>query len=170
MMNPPTPDPFVPIEVWPNPGGVPADLDQPLYAFGYEDLRDHCRLALSIRQKTYPDLIERGAITAREAQDDIRGWELLTAEWHWICSGEGSLPPSGSLADRRGAVELALERIAQRFDRGDRQHDTFRQAHLNLALRWHLARLKNGAPAVHHLAALSRELRADAAARRSMAA
>jgi len=165
-VNLPAPDPFAPFEWWSTPGfSRDSWEDRPLYVFAYEDLLEHCRLALSTRQKTYPVLVERRAITDREATADIRAWELLAGEWAWICGEEATLPPTGSLTERRGAVELALERIGQRFDRGDRQHDLYRQAHLNLALRWHLGRLKDGAPAVHHFAALSRELRAEAAER-----
>ena len=165
-MNLPAPDPFAPVTIWQSPD-FRADSwpERPLYAFLHEDLADHCRLALKTRTDTYPDLIRKGAITEREAASDIRGWEMLAAEWNWICTGEGDLPATGSLADRRAAVELAIERIDQRFDRGDRQHDLYRHAHLNDALRWHLHRLKDGAPAVHHFAKLSRELRAEAAAR-----
>lgn len=170
-MNLPTPDPFAPFECWSSPDYRATDWpEQPLYAFAYEDLREHCEAALSTRRKSYPGLVERGAITEREAAADIRGWELLAGEWRWICTGEGDLPPTGTLTDRRAAVELGLERITHRFDRGERQHDLYRQAHLNLALRWHLHRLKNGAPAVHHFAALSREMRAEAGQKKAAAA
>lgn len=170
-MNLPQPDPCAPFELWSSPDYRAGDWpEQPLYAFLYDDIADHCAAALSQRQKLYPDLISKGAIGESEAAADIRAWELLAAEWQWILTGAGKAPPSGTLPERRAAVELALERITQAFDRGDRRHDLFRQAHLNLALRWHLHRLKDGAPAVHHLATLSRELRAEAGTKRSIAA
>ena len=170
-MNLPHPDPFAPVALWSSPDFRADDWpEQPLYAFLYQEIAEHCAAALSSRVKSYPDLIAKGVIAESEAAADIKAWELLSAEWQWISTGDGKLPSPGSLAARRAAVELALERITQAFDRGDRRHDLYRQAHLNLALRWHLHRLTNGTPAVHHLAALSRELRAEAAAKRSIAA
>jgi len=165
-MNLPQPDPCARFPIWSAPDAREDD-EHPLYAFQYEDLLEQCRLALSGRQKAYPELARSGKISEADAAADIRAWEALVAEWAWICTGDGKLPPAGTLGERRAAIELALERIGQRFDRGDRSHDLYRQAHLNIALRWHLHRLRFGAPAVHHFAAVSREVRAVATAARA---
>ncbi len=169
-MKLPQPDPCAAFGIWSGADATAPDPETPLYAFQYEDLLGQCQAALARREKAYPDLIKRKQMTEGDAEIDIRSWQQLAAEWTWICTGEGKLPPAGTLAARRLAVELALERIAQEFDRGNRAHDLYRQAHLNLALRWHLHRLKHGAPVIHFFAALSRTMRADAAANRSKAA
>lgn len=170
-MKLPQPDPCAPFPIWAAPDAPPVDPDRPLYAFHYEELLDQCRTALARREKAYPDLITRNQITKADAEADLRSWQQLVAEWTWICTGDGKVPPAGSRPGRRLAVDIALERIAQEFDRGDRRHDTYRQAHLLIALRWHLDRVsRTGAPAVHLCAELSRELRADAACQRSKAA
>lgn len=170
-MKLPSPDPLAAIEIWHSADYRADDWpDFPLYAFQYEELLEHCSAALAARRDSYPGLVERGVITERDAADDISGWELIVEEWRWICTGDGRPPAAGSLPLRRTAVDLALERVGQAFSRGLRQHDLYRQAHFNMALRWHLNRLKGGVPAVHALAAFSRELRAEAANQRRAAA
>ena len=169
-MLPPAPDPFDRVTLWSSSSFRADDWPEwPLFVFEYEELAAHCDAALDARRASYPELINRGILPEREAAGDIRGWELLAGEWRWIVGGAdadgAAMPPAGTLTDRRAAVELALERIRQRFDGGDRRHDLYRQTHLNLALRWHLGRLRGNAPAVHHYAALSRQLRDEAAGR-----
>ena len=166
-MKLPQPDPCAGFPIWAADDASASEDDRPLYAFQYDDLLDQCRMALSARQKSYPELVAARKITAADAAADLRAWEDLVAEWLWICTGEGKLPPAGTLAARRAAVDLAIERIDQRFERGGRSHDLYRQAHLAMALRWHLHRLRFGAPAVHFYAETSRQLRAEAQANAS---
>jgi hypothetical protein len=146
-------DPSI-LELWP---------ETPLYAWDYDALLEQAKGALQRRREGYPKLVERGAMTQAEAEEDIAAWELIEAEWRWIVDGSGELPPVGSLDQRLGAIDLALERVGTELRRGNRQHAVFRQSHLLQAMRWHLERLDHGAPAVHRFTRLTREIRAEMA-------
>lgn len=148
------------LDLWP---------DTPLYAWDYAALLDQAQGALRRRREGYPKLVERGAMTPADAEDDIGAWELIEAEWRWIAEGNGTLPAPATLDRRLGAIDLALERVGTELRRGNRAHDMFRQSHLLQAMRWHLERIEHGAPAVHRYARLSREIRADMPLRREAA-
>lgn len=137
--------------------------DAPLYAWDYAALLEQAQTALARRRTGYPKLVERGAMEQADADADIAAWALLADEWQWIVDGTGTLPARHTLDQRLGAVDLAVERVGTELRRGNRGHDVFRQSHLLQAMRWHLERLKDGAPAVHHYAALTRAVRAAAA-------
>jgi hypothetical protein len=143
------------------------DAGRPLYAHDWPALLEQARSALAQRQQAYPAWIERGRLTREEADHDIRGWELLVAEWQWIVSaGEsGERPPFDTLHIRRDAVALSLQRIDAELQRGNRSHTILRQAHLVQALHWHLHRLRWHEPAVLSCVDLTRACRADLAAR-----
>jgi len=152
------------LETWP---------DWPLYAWDYDAFLDQAKTALQRRRDGYPKLIEKGAMNADDAAEDIAAWELIAAEWQWVVDGTGQLPPPASLDQRLAAIDLALERVGTELRRGNRPHDVFRQAHLLQAMRWQMERVHEGAPAVHHYARLNRDIRAhmaaEAAARREAA-
>lgn len=147
-----------------NPDAAASWPDTPLYAWDYDALLEQARTALQRRREGYPKLIEREVMTEADAADDIAAWELLAAEWQWIAHGTGMLPAPHTLDQRLGAIDLALERVGTELRRGNRGHDVYRQSHLLQAMRWHLERLKDGAPAVHHFTRLTRLMRAGIAA------
>ncbi len=153
--------------------GDPATLDlwpdAPLYAWDYAAMLEQAEGALARRREGYPRLIERGAMDRADADEDMAAWEMIAAEWRWIVDGSGAPPPPGSLDQRLAAIDLALERVGTELRRGNRAHDVFRQSHLLQAMRWHLERLHEGAPAVHRFARLSREIRAEMAGERKAA-
>lgn len=149
--------------------GDPATLDAwpkdwPLYAWDYDAFLEQAKSALQRRRDGYPKLIEKGAMHQADADEDIAAWELIEAEWQWVVDGSGTLPPPATLDDRLAAVDLALERVGTELRRGNRAHDVFRQSHLLQAMRWHMERLHDGAPAVHRYARMTREARARIAA------
>lgn len=146
-------DPTV-LDLWP---------DTPLYAWDYAALLDQAKAALARRREGYPKLVERGTMAQADADEDIAAWALIEAEWRWIVDGTGELPPPASLDQRLAAIDLALERVGTELRRGNRQHDVFRQSHLLQAMRWHLERIDQGAPAVHRYTRLTREIRAELA-------
>ena len=133
--------------------------DAPLYAWDYDALLDQARTALDRRRTGYPKRVEIGLIEQADADADIAAWALLAGEWQWIVDGTGTLPGRGTWDMRLGAVDLALERVGTELRKGNRAHDVYRQSHLLQAMRWHLERLKDGAPAVHYFAALTRAVR-----------
>lgn len=134
--------------------------DTPLYAWNYDALLEQAQSALQRRRDGYPKLVERQIMSQSDADDDIAAWQLLTAEWQWIVDGTGDLPARHTLDQRFGAIDLALERVGTELRRGNRGHDVYRQSHLLQAMRWHLERLKDGAPAVHYFAQLTRAVSA----------
>jgi hypothetical protein len=175
MTAPDRPDPFERIVIWHSPDHDPAqDADRPLYAFDYADLLAHARASLDRRERAYPEMVEKKRLAADLARRDIEAWRLLVAEWTWIACGPeaagAALPPRESLFDRIAAVDLGIERVGQELQRGRRDYDNYRQAHMLHALRWHLSRLRLGEPEVHYCQRLTRELRAEKAAARAKAA
>lgn len=146
--------------------GDPAALERwpvwPAAAFDYADLLAQAETSLARREQAYPEWIRKGLIAGEAAEADIAAWRLLVAEWRWIVSGEGELPPPDTIHARRAAVDLSIERIeaeARRRQSADLAH----QAALLHALRWHLQRTDGLIPRVHRMARLTRLLRADAA-------
>lgn len=137
----------------------------PDFAHEYAALLEQAETALARRRDAYPAMVSKGAITGEDAQADIDAWEMLVAEWRWICTGEGEPPHPVTLRLRIAAVDLALERVTAELERGRRPESIVRQFHLITALRWHLDHLKFGAPAVHFWSELTRKCREDAAAR-----
>lgn len=138
------------LDLWP---------DTPLYVWDYPALLAQAKVALQRRREGYPKLVERGGMEQADAAADIAAWELLAAEWQWIVDGSGALPARYTLDQRLAAIDLAIERVGTELRRGNRAHDVFRQSHLLQAMRWHLERLKDGEPAVHHFARLTRLVR-----------
>lgn len=141
----------------------------PLYAWDYDALLQQAQTALQRRRDGYPKLIEREVMTKADADEDTAAWELLAAEWQWIVDGSGTLPPRHTLDQRLGAIDLAIERVGTELRRGNRGHEVYRQSHLLQAMRWHLERLKDGAPAVHYFTQLTRAVRAGIEADRAAA-
>lgn len=136
---------------------------EPLYAHQHAQLREQCRIALQRRREAYPEMVAERKLKQADADQDIRSWELLLAEWTWVVDGPAAdgaeLPPAYTLAARIAAVDLALARIAEQLGRGNRSHDMMLQSHLNQALRWHLTNLRHDAPAIHFWAGLTHGLR-----------
>jgi hypothetical protein len=157
--------------VWQSPGYVEPP-PRPVYADDWDLLLAQAERSLETRCKAYPEWIESGRITREDAERDIRAWDMIAAEWRWIVSEEGDAPIGlEALRLRRDAVALSLDRVGEQLSRGNRSHDVLRQAHLLLALSWHLRRLEHGDPAIHFIVRLNRSLRARrAAARKELAA
>lgn len=147
--------------------GDPAALEtwpaSPPWAFNYAALLLQAEESLARREQAYPEWIRAGRIASEAAADDIAAWRLIVTEWRWIVRGDGDLPPPDTLAARRDAVELSLERIEAELRRR-RTADLLDQHERLSALAWHLQRVEGVQPVVHRLARLSRLLRADAAA------
>lgn len=144
--------------------------DAPIYIHDWPLLLAHARKSLQSRQEIYPAWIERGQIGADEAAQDIQAWRWIVGEWEWVITGQGAPPPHGSLRQRQAAVKLSLHRIDAQLRRGVRTHDTYRQAHVAIALDWHLTRLRDDAPAIHFVARFNHRLRRQRAGQLEMIA
>lgn len=123
--------------------------DEPLYAHDWPELLAQARKSLETRRASYPAWVKAGRITEEQAEADIQAWAWIVDEWHWVITGEGAPPPSLSLSYRRAAVKLSLDRVDAELKRGNRTHDMHRQAHLLMALEWHLDQLRFGVPMIH---------------------
>jgi hypothetical protein len=168
-------DPFTTWPIWQSADLRPTDDAAPLYIDEWATLREQCRRALDRRRETYPAWIAAGKITEDLAARDIRAWEQLLGQWIWIVDGPEApgavLPARQDLIDRVEAVDLALARVSQEINRGNRTFDVLLQSHLNQALRWHLEpeRFSPEAPAVA-AARLTRSLRAERGTQARLAA
>lgn len=153
--------------------GDPATLDgwpaSPPWAYNYAALLLQAEESLARREQAYPEWIRAGRIASDAAEDDIAAWRLIVVEWRWIVRGDGELPPLHTLAARRAAIDLSLERIDAELRR--RRAPELVDQHDRLsALQWHLQRIDGVEPRVHRLSRLSRLLRADAASSKAAAA
>lgn len=159
-------DPFgaPPILIASGPDHTPR-IDAPLYAHDWGALLKQCRAALQRRRDAYPKMIERGLIQPDVAARDIAAWELLTAEWHWIVSGEGKAPPVATINDRMAAIDLAMIRVRHEIDKGHANHDLYRQAHLIQALHYNMVHQEHGEPRIHSLARVNHHIRTQQGAR-----
>jgi hypothetical protein len=153
-------DPFgVPsILIAAGPDYVPRE-EAPLYAHDWAELLEQCRTALARRVAAYPGMIARRLIEADVAATDIAAWELLVAEWHWIVSGQGKPPGRETIRQRMAAVDLAMIRVRHELDKGGRNHDLYRQAHLIQALHWNLVHQTDGEPCIHSTARFNHSTR-----------
>jgi hypothetical protein len=144
----------------------------PPWAYNYLALLCQAEQSLDRREQAYPEWIRAGRIASDAAADDIAAWRLIVREWRCIVRGPddlgAELPAPQTLAARRAAINLSLERIEAEARR--RRMPDLQDQHERLtALQWHLGRVdgpeSHGAPRVHRLARLSRLLRQDAATR-----
>lgn len=135
--------------------------DVPDFADDHPALLAQARTALARREAAYPAMVTRGEVTGDQAEADITGWRDLVQEWDWIVTGAGEAPHPLTRRRRLAAVDLALERVETELARSGsaRRADLLRQQDLYTAIRWHLTRLKLGAPAIHFWADCNHLLR-----------
>lgn len=143
--------------------GCPQHLPVPHAVAEHLALAEQAQAALERRQQAYPPLVIGGKMTEADAQADIAAWQALAAEWRWIATGRGALPPCHTLFDRIEAVDRAIDRVATALARAAHDEELQRQQALYLAMRWHLSRLRWGDPAIHFLASITHQLRARCA-------
>lgn len=122
--------------------------------------------ALARRRAAYPDLVSAGKMPEADAKADVAAWELLAAEWDWICTGNGEAPPRWTLHDRIDAVDLAIERtsaaLAAAPMRGGERESLRHLRDLYRAMHHHLALAGFGGQRCHHFARINHALRARA--------
>lgn len=152
-------NPFAAITIW-SANAIDAEgpeNDPPLFRFDYHELREQCRAAVARREKSYPELVAAGRMDAEEADRDLAAWRELAAEWHWIITGEGTLPSRETKPARIAAVDLAADRLEAEMARGRTSEFNLYQYYLLEALHWHLQPGRQ----THFLAELTRTLRAE---------
>lgn len=149
--------------VFGDPAALASWPASPPWAFNYPALLLQAEASLARREQAYPEWIRAGRIASEAAAEDIAAWRLIVAEWRWIVRDEGELPAPHTIAARRAAIDLSLERIDAELRRR-RTPDLLDQHERLSALGWHLQRVEGVQPVVHRLARFSRLLRADAAA------
>lgn len=97
----------------------------------HDDLLAHHRTAFERRKHSYPKLVERGDMTARDADNELLAWSNLIEQWLWISTdGEAGRPiwqPS-ELGHARRTVQAANARIEQELERSPTRE--LRQLHL----------------------------------------
>ncbi len=158
-------DPFAETVIYQSLGYcLPTGLPTPIFRHDWEALLAQARQAVDRRVAAYPEMIRTGVIASDVAARDIAAWQQIVAEWQWIITAQGALPPAESLPARRAAVELAAERIELELKRGKRTLAILEQQQLVMALQWHLAELKHGAPAIHFWAELNHRMHGRIAA------
>lgn len=99
---------------------------------------------LKSRQARFPEMIAQAAMPAEEADRQIRIFEEIVAEWHWICTGEGSTGSYLTLSERREALEQSLATIAGiARQQGGFSQKLAQQAESVIAMLWHADRERN---------------------------
>lgn len=145
-----------PRRVW---GRIETD-DPPCGIYDYAALRAMADRLLTTREKRFPALVTAGKLDAAEAQAELTTFRMIAADWCWICTGEGTPAPIGSIELRRAALDRSLATIADiAREEGRFSDELAAQADAVIAMRWHL----EPGSRTHALAQLTHQIPADSA-------
>lgn len=112
---------------------------------------------LANRQRRFPEMVADGAMDAEAARVELETMAAIVADWQWIVTGDEGAPGSaGTLPRRRELLDQALRTIA--FMAREREGFSTaleEQAHLVIAMRWHL----EPGSRTHEIAAFNHESR-----------
>lgn len=130
--------------------------DPPYERHNHEALLAMADRMLAAREKRLPALVRNGDISIEEARAQIATVTAIGADWHWIITGEGEPAHISTLAARRALLDQAIVTIAAiAREREGFSPDLEDQAHLIIAMRWHLDPQRE----THILARLNHERR-----------
>ncbi|SEQ59596.1 hypothetical protein [Sphingobium sp. YR768] len=76
----------------------------------YASLAQEAAAAVERRQAQYPALIASGRILADQAAQEIRVWQAIAADWHWVVSLERQEVPPATPEEKLAALEESLRR------------------------------------------------------------
>ena len=78
----------------------------------FDWLAEAAAFFLARRRRRYPSAIERGKITAGQADRDLAAWEAIAADWKFATALAGIPGDQISIAEKCAAFERAIERAA----------------------------------------------------------
>jgi len=118
--------------------GIEAE-DPPCLRHDFPELLAMAERMLASREKRFPAMIAAGQIAPDVAARQLELFRQIAADWRWICTGEGDIAPVATIAARREALDDSLRTIAAvARERGGFDAELEQQAHLVIAMRWHL--------------------------------
>ncbi len=113
--------------------------EPPCEANSLEDIAAQAKKMLAQREKNFPAMVQRGQLSADEAQAQIAIWRSIAADWHWIITGEGEPADKLTVFERRDAIDASLRTLAEIYAENHGLDDaTAHQANLVIAMRWHI--------------------------------
>lgn len=109
------------------------------------------RAAFVRRRDTYAQLVRTKQISAEEAREDLEGWRAIARDWHWIADGEGEPATAATHALRIAALDTAIARWFDQYDRhsGSASDAEMEQLGLIVAMRWWAQRENHPDPKKH---------------------
>lgn len=136
--------------------------DPPEFRRDYPELLAMARAMLDSRRTAFPERIRAGKISQEAADQELRLFEQIVAEWQFICIGAGQPAAPATLPQRRELLDTSLSTIAGIAARaGGFSESLQHQTQCVIALRWHLEPERQTIP----LARITHTLRAECAAR-----
>ena len=90
----------------------------------YAPLAREAAAAVERRQAQYPALVERGKLSADQADAEIRVWRAIAADWRWVVMLKRIDAPPATLAEKVDALEESARRAERAMRRAFAEADT----------------------------------------------
>ena len=90
----------------------------------YTRLAREAAAAVERRQAQYPALVERGKLSADQADAEIRVWCAIAADGRWVVTLERIDAPPATLAEKLAALEESARRAERAMRRAFAQADS----------------------------------------------
>ncbi|MFZ2995919.1 hypothetical protein [Sphingobium sp.] len=89
----------------------------------YAPLAAEAVAAIERREAQYPALIALGKISSEQAEQEIRVWSAIAADWHWVVTMQRPDAPAATLQEKIAAVQDSVSRadtaLVRAFHRSD---------------------------------------------------
>lgn len=83
----------------------------------YAPLADEAAAAVQRREAQYPALIASGKLPANQAEQEIRVWRAIAADWRWVVRLERVQAMPATLAEKIEALEESVRRAERAMRR-----------------------------------------------------
>jgi hypothetical protein len=90
----------------------------------YATLAREAAAAVERRQAQYPALVERGKLSADQANAEIRVWRAIAEDWRWVVTLERIDAPPATLDEKVAALEESARRAERAMRRAFARADT----------------------------------------------
>lgn len=90
----------------------------------YAPLADEAAAAVQRREAQYPALIKAGKLSADQAEQEIRVWRAIAADWRWVVSLERVEAEPVTLAEKIEALEESVRRAERAMRRAFEKSDS----------------------------------------------
>lgn len=88
-------------------------MTEPVFARDYEALAAEADDAVRRREDSFPALVAEHRITRQAADDEIRIWRAIAAEWHWVLTREERTVEPATQGERLAMLEKSHARASR---------------------------------------------------------